>query len=69
MINRDRIFSLSLSRSKQVEFIIIFTGNPSAHLQQRFLAEGAVDYIVKGSSQAKGEQPLRKGRGALRCCQ
>lgn len=34
-------------------YVIIFTGNPSVHLKQRFLDEGAVAYIVKASPQAE----------------
>ncbi|MCI5065436.1 response regulator [bacterium] len=35
--------------------IIIFTGNPSPYLKQRFIKEGAVAYVVKGSEGASGE--------------
>ena len=45
----------TLRKDDRVEFIIIFTGNPSVHLKQRFLSEGAVDYIVKGSQQAQND--------------
>ena len=44
-------------RSGQVPFIIILTGNPSVHLKQRFLDEGAVAYIVKASL-ASGNEAL-----------
>lgn len=45
----------SIKRQKRVAFVVIFTGNPSVHLKQRFLEEGAVDYIVKGSPQAQND--------------
>ena len=52
----------ALSRNKRVGYILIFTGNPSVHLKQRFLDEGAVDYIVKASPQARDEQFLARVR-------
>ena len=55
------LFSV-IKRQASVPYIIIFTGNPSVHLQQRFLDEGAVDYVVKGSSQAQNEQFLSRVR-------
>lgn len=57
----DRSGSLLFSDIRardRASFIVIFTGNPSVHLKQRFLAEGAADYIVKGSPQARNEQFL-----------
>lgn len=42
----------TIKRGGRVAYIVIFTGNPSVHLKQRFLDEGAVDYVVKGSPQA-----------------
>ena len=36
-------------------YVIIFTGNPSVHLKQRFLDEGAVAYIVKASLEAENK--------------
>ncbi|MBX7139141.1 MAG: response regulator [Oligoflexia bacterium] len=53
------LFNL-LKRQKRASFVIIFTGNPSVHLKQRFLDEGAVDYIVKGSPQANNEAFLAR---------
>lgn len=50
----------SLKTTKRVSYIIIFTGNPSVHLKQRFLSEGATDYIVKGSSEAADQYLLSK---------
>lgn len=40
--------------------IIIFTGNPSVHLKERFLQSGAVDYIVKGSADARKDAITRR---------
>lgn len=48
----------NIRRARRVSFIIIFTGNPSVHLKQRFIQEGAVDYIVKGSPQAQNDSFL-----------
>lgn len=50
----------TLKRGGKVSYIIIFTGNPSVHLKQRFLDEGAVDYVVKASHQAKSDQLLAR---------
>ncbi|RME57803.1 MAG: response regulator [Candidatus Dadabacteria bacterium] len=47
-----------LKTSKKVEQILIYTGNPSVHLKQRFLSEGASAYIVKGSKDASDEALL-----------
>ncbi len=40
--------------------IIIFTGNPSVHLKERFLQSGAVDYVVKGSADARKDAFLKR---------
>lgn len=48
----------TIKRSGRVPYVVIFTGNPSVHLKQRFLSEGAVDYIVKGSAEAHGDALL-----------
>lgn len=45
--------------------VIIFTGNPSVHLKQRFLQEGAVDYIVKGTHEAQGPSFLARVRSLI----
>ncbi|MCB0332660.1 MAG: response regulator [Bdellovibrionales bacterium] len=45
--------------------IIIFTGNPSVHLKQRFLDGGAVDYVVKASPQAQNDAFLSRIRELL----
>lgn len=50
----------AMKRSGKVPYVIIFTGNPSVHLKQRFIEEGAVDYIVKGSPQALGDAFLHR---------
>jgi CheY-like chemotaxis protein len=49
-----------LKRHRTPPQVIIFTGNPSVHLKQRFLGEGAVDYIVKASPQSHGDQFLTR---------
>ncbi|MBX7145532.1 MAG: response regulator [Oligoflexia bacterium] len=50
----------AIRRGGKVAYIIIFTGNPSVHLKQRFMEEGAVDYIVKASAQAQNEAFLAR---------
>ena len=47
-----------LKKSDVVSYVIIFTGNPSVHLKQRLMADGAADYIVKASPEAQSEQFL-----------
>lgn len=47
-----------IKRGKHVSYVMILTGNPSAHLEQRFIEEGAIDYIVKGSIRAQSEALL-----------
>jgi DNA-binding response OmpR family regulator len=57
----DKSGSLLFNKIKQnsgANYIIIFTGNPSVHLKQRFLDEGAADYIVKASPSARNESFL-----------
>ncbi|MFM1849034.1 MAG: hypothetical protein RL417_2508 [Pseudomonadota bacterium] len=54
-----------IKRSGRVPYVVIFTGNPSVHLKQRFMEEGAVDYIVKGSPQAQSESFLNRVREIL----
>jgi CheY-like chemotaxis protein len=49
-----------IKKAGSVSYLIIFTGNPSVHLKQRFLQEGAADYIVKGSAQAKSENLIAR---------
>ncbi len=51
-------FFSEIKKNGRVSFVVIFTGNPSVHLKDRFLSEGAVDYIVKGSMQAQSENML-----------
>jgi len=55
----------NIKRRGRVSYIIIFTGNPSVHLKQRFLDEGAVDYIVKGSPQAQNDQIVSRVKELL----
>ena len=50
----------NLKRSGRAAYIIIFTGNPSVHLKQRFIQDGAADYIVKASPQAQNEAFLNR---------
>lgn len=52
----------TIKRLSKVNFIIIFTGNPSVHLKQRFMEEGAADYIVKASPEAQNERFLNRVR-------
>jgi len=51
-----------IRRDGSIEYLIIFTGNPSVHLKNRFITEGAADYIVKGSAQAQSEKVLARVR-------
>lgn len=55
----------TIKRTGRVPYVVIFTGNPSVHLKQRFIEEGAVDYIVKGSPQAQSEAFLNRVRELL----
>ncbi len=50
----------TIKRGGRVSFIVIFTGNPSVHLKGRFIDEGAVDYIVKGSTQAQNDSFMQR---------
>jgi DNA-binding response OmpR family regulator len=54
-----------LRRSAKVQFVIILTGNPSIHLKQRFLDQGAVAHIVKASPGAANEALLDTIRSFL----
>ena len=47
-----------MRHSNRVPYVVILTGNPSTHLKQRFLDEGAVAYIVKASSAAGNDSLL-----------
>lgn len=53
----SHLFS-TIKRAGKIPFIIIFTGNPSVHLKQRFIEEGAIDYIIKASPQAQNDSFL-----------
>lgn len=55
----------ALKRAGRVSFVIVFTGNPSAHLKQRLLDEGASDYLVKGSPAAQNEAFLNRVKELL----
>ncbi|MCC6220289.1 MAG: response regulator [Deltaproteobacteria bacterium] len=55
----------SLRRSKRASYVIILTGNPSVHLKQRFLDEGASAYIVKASAAAENRAILETVQGLL----
>lgn len=44
-----------LKRKGSFPYVIVLTGNPSVHLKQRFLDEGAVAYIVKASPAATND--------------
>ena len=48
----------SIKRGESAPYIVIFTGNPSVHLKQRFLDEGAAAYVVKASADAENEALL-----------
>ncbi|MCB0322632.1 MAG: response regulator [Bdellovibrionales bacterium] len=54
-----------LRRAGSIPYIIILTGNPSVHLKQRFLEDGAAGYIVKASSAAANESLLDTVRALL----
>ena len=57
----DKSGSHLFQQIKSIEeppFVIVLTGNPSAHLKQRFLDEGAAAYIVKASPAAANEALL-----------
>ena len=54
-----------LKRDGTVPYIVILTGNPSVHLKQRFLDEGAAAYIVKASSAASNDSLLATVRSLL----
>jgi len=44
-----------VNESEKVDYILILTGNPSPHLKQRFLDQGAAGYIVKGTKDASSD--------------
>ncbi len=50
----------TIKNTDKVSFIVIFTGNPSIHLKQRFIDEGAADYIVKASPQSQSDNLLAR---------
>ena len=54
-----------IKRTGTATYVIILTGNPSVHLKQRFLDEGAAAYIVKASADAENEAILSTVQGLL----
>ncbi|MCB0346513.1 MAG: response regulator [Bdellovibrionales bacterium] len=54
-----------IKRSKRIPYVIMLTGNPSIHLKQRFLDEGASAYVVKASPEASNESLLERVRSLL----
>jgi len=54
-----------ITRSGKIPYVMILTGNPSVHLKQRFLDEGAAAYIVKASPAAENESLLGTVRSLL----
>lgn len=58
------VFSL-IRRGGSVPHVIIFTGNPSVHLKQRMLAEGAAEYLIKGTPQAHNDALLERVRALI----
>ena len=54
-----------MRRPGKIPYIIILTGNPSIHLKQRFLDEGAAAYIVKASAASENDSLLDTVRGFL----
>lgn len=54
-----------LKGQSEVPHTIILTGNPSTHLKQRFLDEGAHAYIVKASPGAGNDALLQTVRSIL----
>lgn len=55
----------TIKQGRRAAHVIIFTGNPSVHLKQRFLDEGAVDYVVKASPQSTNSAFLARVRELL----
>lgn len=44
-----------ITEKSLVSNVMILTGNPSSHLKERFLSQGAIGYILKGSADASSE--------------
>lgn len=53
------VFEL-IKRSGYSPYVIILTGNPSLHLKQRFLEEGATAYVVKATKGAENQTLLEQ---------
>lgn len=54
-----------IKRSGKSPYVVVLTGNPSLHLKQRFIEEGAVAYIVKASPQAENDSLLETVQSLL----
>lgn len=54
-----------LKRYTRPPFVVVLTGNPSIHLKQRFLDEGAAAYVVKASPAADNDSLLALSRSLL----
>ncbi len=54
-----------MRRAHQIPYIIVLTGNPSVHLKNRFIEEGATAYIVKASPGSENESLLERVRSLL----
>jgi DNA-binding response OmpR family regulator len=53
----SHLFEL-IRRSANMTHVIVLTGNPSVHLKQRFIEDGAAAYIVKASPASENEPLL-----------
>ena len=54
-----------IRRLPRMPHVIVLTGNPSIHLKQRFLDEGAAAYVVKASNAAENEPLLEAVQSLL----
>ena len=54
-----------LKSHAEIPYTIVLTGNPSTHLKQRFLDEGAHAYIVKASAAASNDSLLQTVKSLL----
>jgi len=64
----DRSGSQLLERFNSLNqrpIVIVLTGNPSVHLKQSLIDQGASDFIVKASPQAENERILENVRSRL----
>lgn len=60
----SHLFEL-IKSSSSVPFVVILTGNPSVHLKQRFMDEGAAAYIVKASDASSNQSLLHLASSLL----